>query len=232
MRIWDVHPGYLNRQSLLGEHRELHGIVSIIVNERTGYSKHPETIRWIDHGWALRVRHQLLAAEMSLRSFTEKSPVTIRKNKGKWPEKYIDEPIEQFRILGAKYQHKEKGRIPLPGTAQELWREHRYSVLARDPTLHKQIGEQVAEMSPGDDFSALSRTLTEQVRTPPSSGGIKSTLQQMWGHVSHYTSIPDDNIERWPPKRLLREIQHLVLTRENSYLLSSTALSELNVWIK
>jgi len=31
MRLWDINPGYLNRQSLLGEHRELHGIVSILV---------------------------------------------------------------------------------------------------------------------------------------------------------------------------------------------------------
>ena len=30
MRIWDVNPGYLNRQSLLGEHRELHGIYIIL----------------------------------------------------------------------------------------------------------------------------------------------------------------------------------------------------------
>jgi len=34
MRIWDIHPGYLNRQSLLGEHRELHGIFSIITNKK------------------------------------------------------------------------------------------------------------------------------------------------------------------------------------------------------
>ena len=32
MRIWDVPAGYLNRQSLLGEHRELHGIYSILTN--------------------------------------------------------------------------------------------------------------------------------------------------------------------------------------------------------
>nr|WP_320015958.1 pyrimidine dimer DNA glycosylase/endonuclease V [uncultured Desulfobacter sp.] len=37
MRIWDLHPGYLNRRSLLGEHRELHGMASIIVNGKKGY---------------------------------------------------------------------------------------------------------------------------------------------------------------------------------------------------
>ena len=52
MRIWDIHPGYLNNQSLLGEHRELHGIVSILVNKKKGYSQHPETKRWVGYDWA------------------------------------------------------------------------------------------------------------------------------------------------------------------------------------
>ena len=29
MRIWDIDPGFLNDKSLLGEHRELHGLMSI-----------------------------------------------------------------------------------------------------------------------------------------------------------------------------------------------------------
>ncbi len=45
MRIWDINSGYLNSQNLLGEHRELHGFVSIIVNKKKGYAKHPETLR-------------------------------------------------------------------------------------------------------------------------------------------------------------------------------------------
>ncbi|MDX8387130.1 MAG: pyrimidine dimer DNA glycosylase/endonuclease V [Ghiorsea sp.] len=36
MRIWDIHPGYLARQQLLGEHRELHGLFNISHWERRG----------------------------------------------------------------------------------------------------------------------------------------------------------------------------------------------------
>ncbi len=61
MRIWDIDPGYLNRQSLLGEHRELHALVSIVVNGKQGYSQHPETIRWLKYGWALKYRHKQLS---------------------------------------------------------------------------------------------------------------------------------------------------------------------------
>jgi hypothetical protein len=34
MRVWDADPGYLNRQSLLGEHREIHAILSIVTKDR------------------------------------------------------------------------------------------------------------------------------------------------------------------------------------------------------
>lgn len=44
MRIWGITPGYLNDKSLLDEHRELHGIASILVNNKKGYAKHPETM--------------------------------------------------------------------------------------------------------------------------------------------------------------------------------------------
>ena len=30
MRVWDIHPGHLNRDSLLGEHRVLHGVAAIL----------------------------------------------------------------------------------------------------------------------------------------------------------------------------------------------------------
>ena len=99
MRIWDLNPGYLNRQSLLGEHRELHGLVSIIKYNKKGYSKHPETLRWIGLGWALKQRHKLLVAEMNLRGYTDRSPVLLRSKPGTWPEIYIDEPAKQISIL-------------------------------------------------------------------------------------------------------------------------------------
>ena len=231
MRIWDISPGYLNRQSLLGEHRELHGIVSIIVNGKKGYSKHPETIRWVGYGWALKQRHRQLAAEMSLRGFTEKSPlVDFRSNEGIWPDIYIDEPCKQFQLLAIKYQNKEQGRIPLPKNVQQLWSHHKYSVLARDVGLYKEIGKNVAKIN-DVDFSELAKTLPEMLRKPPSIGGLRNTLQHMWGYVSEYPSEPKGKIESWSLGQLLKEIQLRTITSKNVYLTSSTALSELMTWI-
>ena len=231
MRIWDINPGYLNRQSLLGEHRELHGIVSIIVNKKKGYSNHPETLRWVGYGWSLRQRHRLLAAEMSLRGFTDKSPVVTRSSKGLWSKTYVDEPFRQFQILDDKYRNKEQGRIPLPKNARQLWRHHRYSTLARDVNLYKKLGKDVSRMKPHDDFSELAKMLTELLRKPPSVGGLRNALQQMWGHVSDFSSAPKGEVGSWSLSRLLKETRRHALKNEEPYLLSSTALSELMVWI-
>jgi len=231
MRIWDIHPGYLNRQSLLGEHRELHGIVSIIVNKKKGYSKHPETLRWVGYGWAIRKRHQLLASEMALRGFTDKSPVLTRSKKGIWPEKYIDKPYEQFSLLTEKYHNKESGRIPLPKNAQELWRHHKYSVLSRDVNMYKQIGRTVSSMKPDHDFSDISSMFVELLKTSPSIGGLRNALQHMWGHVSNHHHGKPGDIDSWSLDYLLKNIQQLTIKIKEPYLIHSTALSELKTWI-
>lgn len=231
MRIWDLHPGYLNRQSLLGEHRELHGMVSIIVNHKKGYERHPETLRWMDFGWALEKRHQLLAAEMKLRGYDDTSPVRIQKNKGLWPDTFIDEPDTQIRLLGEKYRNKEPGRIPLPQNAQQMWRQHKYAIMARSVLLYKTIGKDVARLGPRDDFSDLARLLVETLRIPPAQGGIQNALQHMWGYVSDRYEGPRQAVSGWSLNALLDRIQDLTLTHRQPYLMESVALSELAVWI-
>jgi Pyrimidine dimer DNA glycosylase len=89
MRVWDVNPGYLNQQSLLGEHREIHAIVSILTDGMRGYARHPETRRWAKALWALKTRHDLVVSEMELRGYHHRSPVLASRAQG-WPEAFID----------------------------------------------------------------------------------------------------------------------------------------------
>lgn len=229
MRIWDIHPGYLNRQSLLGEHRELHGLVSIIVNGKKGYSHHPETIRWVGYGWAIKQRHRQLACEMKLRGYEEKTPVKTRSNKGLWPPIYIDKPHIQFQLLKEKYKGKEQGRIPLPNNLQELWSHHKYSVLSRDQDSYKQIGRKVAGNN--IDFDNLALALVEALKLPPTEGGIRNAVQHMWGHVSEAHGKTSDNIKSWSLKKLLLVTQAISKNINEPYLTKSTALSELMVWL-
>ncbi|MBF0357797.1 MAG: DUF1722 domain-containing protein [Magnetococcales bacterium] len=231
MRIWDLDPGYLNRQSLLGEHRELHGIVSIFVNGKKGYLNHPETQRWIGYGWALQQRHRLLSAEMSLRGYEDKTPVTLEKNKGRWPETYIDHPGTQFQLLKKKYIGKEFGRIPLPSNPQELWSQHKYSILARNEALYRSLGREVSKTNHQNDLSNLAQLLTEQLKIKPSDGGMHNALQHMWGYVSRFKPNGYCNNESLDLCQLLDMIQDLSKKHLVGYLLSSTALAEFRAWM-
>ena len=75
MRVWDVDVRELCDRHLLGEHRELHAIWSILTNGRSGYANHPETVRWRGRLAALYARHEDEVAEMARRGFRHASPL-------------------------------------------------------------------------------------------------------------------------------------------------------------
>lgn len=79
MRIWDISPAKLCKNHLLGEHRELHAIWAIITENKKGYSKHPETIRWVGKLGALYFRHEQLVKEMKDRGYNHHSPLDKKK---------------------------------------------------------------------------------------------------------------------------------------------------------
>ena len=230
MRIWDINPGYLNRQSLLGEHRELHGIVSIISNNKKGYSKHPETLRWVEHGWALKQRHKLLVAEMTLRGYVDKSPVLLRSNKDTWPDVFIDSPASQLSILSKKYKALDPGRIPLPKNAQQLWAQHKYSVMARDISSYESIGKWVTSKRGVNAMDDVCLELITLLQAPPNPKLIRNALLHMWGYVSQHSAMTGKALEALPIKKLLKTIQQLSLSNRTQYLVDSTALSELDAW--
>ena len=230
MRIWDLNPGYLNRQSLLGEHRELHGLVSIIKYNKKGYSKLPETLRWIGLGWALKQRHKLLVAEMNLRGYQDRSPVLLRSKPGIWPQIFIDEPCKQIIILKNKYKSLEPGRIPLPKNAQDFWAQHKYSVMARDIAAYKNIGKWVTSKSGAKELDNVAAEITTILRVPPEQRLIENTLLHMWGYVSKYYTISGKKYNHLSNKALLKKIQQLSLSNNVKYLNESTSLSELSAW--
>lgn len=144
MRVWDIHPGYLSDRSLLGEHSEIHALFSIITGQKMGFTRHPETRRWIGHLSYLAIRHNLLTKEMTLREFKHNSPLSLRKHVEENDQinhvSYIDLPAVQFEILHKKYLEKgQKGRIPLPRNGTEFWSHHKYSVMSRGYQYYKDV---------------------------------------------------------------------------------------------
>ena len=228
MRVWDIHPGYLNRESLLGEHREVHALFSIIGNDRRGYAHHPETMRWRACMGTLVLRHDLLVQEMALRGYRHLSPGPDAEASA-WPDVYIDTPHEQLVIIAGKYQGKDPGRIPLPGSAQQLWAQHKYSVLARDPDLYRHIGHEAARTMTQGYFEELACILTETIRTRPPEGRLMNALLHMWGYVSGQGAAHHSRPET--PAELIGEIRTRSVKHGVRYLLESTALSDLACWV-
>ena len=226
MRVWDVHPGYLDRQRLLGEHRELHGVVAVTTRGLNGYATHPEARRWAGLGWACAKRHRLLAAEMAFRGYRDGTPVRLRRAPGRWPATFIDEPAEQFDLLARKYAGERRGRIPLPKSAQELWAHHKYSVLARSQSAYRDLGVRVSAL-PRDEMDELAVELVDWLRRPPAAGDLRNALQHMWGYLQGTRA----GFERRSAATALKRIQSAALEENNGYLLAQTALTELGAWL-
>ncbi len=103
MRIWDINPEKLCRNHLLGEHRELHAIWSILTKSKRGYSKHPETLRWKGKLKALYIRHEKLSREIKKRGYTHKSSLDKKLASGSGVQKeFLQSCSKQKLILKRK----------------------------------------------------------------------------------------------------------------------------------
>lgn len=92
-------PEVLCRQHLLGEHRELHGLWNILVHGKAGYSRHPETLRWVGKQAALHARHEELAREMERRGYRHASPLDAGLATGSAVQDELLDPLPRQREL-------------------------------------------------------------------------------------------------------------------------------------
>lgn len=101
MRVWDIHPQHLCRKHLLAEHRELHGLWNILTKHggEGGYSRHPETLRWVGKTRALYDRHEALVREFSRRGYHHYSPLDKKLARGKSDQKVFINTIAEQKVL-------------------------------------------------------------------------------------------------------------------------------------
>ena len=140
-------------------------------------------------------------------------------------------PEEQVTLLRQKYAGKPKGRIPLPRNAQELWAQHKYSVMARSPRTYQTLGRSVARMRNGKARATLLQELTWILRDTPGEGRLLNAVEHMWGYVRDHATADDIRMARMSIEHLLARTQRLAVRRRQRFLLSSTALSELAVFV-
>lgn len=99
MRVWDLPPRLLCRQHLLGEHRELHAIWSVLTQHKKGYSRHPETLRWRGKLKALYRRHDRQVDEMTRRGYRHHSPLDRRLASGDARQRAFVDPVSRQKLL-------------------------------------------------------------------------------------------------------------------------------------
>ena len=75
VRIWKTPLYFLNRKRLLGEHFELHVILSAILRGKGAWFNHPQTKRFYNHIGELKYRHREQVREMLRRGYNHKSPL-------------------------------------------------------------------------------------------------------------------------------------------------------------
>ena len=85
----------------------------------------------------------------------------------RWPSVFVTAPAEQIALLIRKYRGREAGRIRLPRSAQELWAQHKYSVMARDPAVCRAIGRRVTRLPRGARLGPLADELVLILRADP-----------------------------------------------------------------
>lgn len=110
---------------------------------------------------------------------------------------------------------------------QELWRRHKYSVLARDERGYRETGREVAA---GEiRLDELAGRLETWLSKPPSPGGLRNAVEHMWGHVSDRAAFTRSEIGD-DPHEVLVAVRREAERQHNEYLLEQTALSELLEW--
>jgi len=233
LRVWDIHPGYLSGQSLLGQHAEIHALYAVIVGKKKGYASHPETLRWKEYPGLLKKAHELTVREMALRSFKHASPLDEGPDPVVGSAGYVDTPVDQFSILQRKYcQKNSRGRIPLPKNIYEYWAHHKYSVMARGYNHYREIQSVLGseEQCSLPETAYLIEKVAAVMQMPVTVPALANVIDHLWGYFKQEASEVEKKIylERSHEQMdlLLHNFFELAVKYNCRYLLHSTIFAD------
>lgn len=227
MYIWDINPGYLNDEDLIDEYRTIQAIDALFHR----YSTIPPNLSFLhDKRSILSLRKALIIIELKLRNLNLSTIVHSAFEDQDPPLPLIESPDQQLEKLKHNYRTSANGRIPIPLNAQQLWAQHKYSIMARDPNLYIKIGQNLANSNDKTAYKTLIIKFVQLLRSPPQKGTLVNALQHMWGYVADF--LPSTVATTDSPVQMLNLIQHLSKEHSVKYLLHSTAICELEFWVQ
>ncbi len=234
MRVWDLHPGYLSRQSLLGQHAEIHALFAVLTGGGRGYASHPETLRWRNHQNLLAARHDLTVKEMRLRGFNHASPLEGPGDGSHEALQYVDLPGRQFALLREKYaQRGQQGRIPLPQKGSAFWAHHKYSIMARGYQRYKEMQQFLKERKdyPVEEDAELMDRVISCMQEMPAEAPLRNVTDHLWGYFKKSSTRAEREAfqilkEKGPSGAQLDYLYSLAVKYRQQYLLSSTVFAD------
>lgn len=123
-----------------------------------------------------------------------------------------------------------QARLCVPDRCDVLWAQHKYSVMAREPELYRQLGRQIAERH--WEMTDLWPQLSSILQQPPTAGRLKNALLHMWGYLSEDAKAGySGDVNQLPFDQLLLRIRECTPRQADSYLWNSTALGELGAYV-
>ena len=168
---------------------------------------------------------------MTLRGYQERSPLADDARRVRWPDVFVTVPSQQFQLLRTKYVRREPGRIPLPRSSQELWAQHKYSVMARDPETYRALGRRIARLRGNAGFTEFATELVEILRRGSDRGRVITAIEHLWGHVNTLATADQRKTAQTSPECMLQAAQRLAMLSNDPYLMASTALADLTVLV-
>jgi len=239
MRVWDVHPGYLSRGNLLGQHAEIHALLKVIEasqsGSKKGYQAHPETLRWKDHTEKLIKRHELTVKEMRLRGYGHASPCDYNLHEVASPPPFcfVDHPAEQLELLREKYRKREtSGRIPLPVRGSDFWAHHKYAVMARGYDYYKEVQSYLKQKKdlPIRQETALLEKILFILEKPVSLKALQNTVHHLWGYFKEVATLEEKEKYLQCSQEELPTLVNIFYTMarnyQKEYLLQSTVFAD------
>ncbi len=220
---WIISPAYFRNEDLIKEYQQL------IANSDSEFSQ--------NFTWEYHYRVLTLEAEIKLRNLIQIESLNLASinqlanQATQYSQKFISESYLQFKILKQNYNDQTSRRIATPRNTRELWMQHKYSIMARNVNLYKEIGRFVAQNNSYEHFPKLYLTLVNELRKKPKRNSILNVLQHLWGYISNFSNIPKNQIHQLDLHSFLIEIQKCVQLAQQKYLTNQIALSELEIWI-